>query len=53
MSRVVIRGLKVEGRVEIGLKDLFLHVNDLKLDISIERLQVMKARALEVRRNAN
>ncbi|KAJ1529231.1 hypothetical protein ONE63_006034 [Megalurothrips usitatus] len=36
----VIRGLKVNGRVEIGLKDLFLHVDDIKLDISIGKLQV-------------
>lgn len=37
---VIIRGLKIAGRVVIGLKDLFLHVDDLKLDISIEKLQV-------------
>ncbi|KAK3917293.1 30S ribosomal protein S5 [Frankliniella fusca] len=36
----VVRGLNIRGRVEIGIKDLFLHVNDLKLDISIEKLQV-------------
>ncbi|XP_034249834.1 uncharacterized protein LOC117650486 [Thrips palmi] len=38
--RAGISGLKVAGRVEIGLKDLFLHVDDLKLDISIAKLQV-------------